>query len=98
MSSHHDERESGKSVVPVKREGEDNSSSRGVRLYLVRGKKVIRWEREEGTATAAGGGLRGLDLATNDHDFPHTEVRVAMRPHEMEAPPIRGRGVGRGGG
>lgn len=51
----------------------------------------------KGQRQQQGGGLRGLDLATNDHDFPHTEVRVAMRPHEMEAPPVRGRGVGEGG-
>ena len=70
MSSHHDERESGKSVVPVKREREDNSSSRGVRLYLVRGKKVIRWEREEGTATAAGGRVAWLRSGHQRPRFP----------------------------
>jgi hypothetical protein len=31
------------------------------------------------------GGSRDLDLATNDHNLPHTKVVVATRPHEEEA-------------
>jgi hypothetical protein len=96
MSSHHDERESGKSVMLVKGEGEDNSSSRGVRLCEA--KRSSGGRGRKGRRQQQGGGSCGLDLATNDHDFPHTEVKVAMRPHEVEAPLVRGRGVGGGGG
>ncbi len=49
-------------------------------------------ERKKEKRKKKGGGSRGLNPATHSSDLPHTEVRVATWPKELEKPLVRGRG------